>query len=168
MINKWDLFGEVLNEVEASVKTIVQDHQKRLGIDPSGLDTEYEGRDDDLCDVEHMISGMITDILELQSDKTMGKLTPTDEGYIFTSKNGIEYDLYEGFTIGGSKRRTSDILFIVFDMYDSESSVVSFFYGAGFINHEDTIKDINRAVNSWEDQHPDIVKGIKDGTIEHV
>ena len=99
----------------------------------------------------------------------MGKLKMTKEGYIFVSESGIEYDLYEGLSIGAPKRYTSDILFIVFDLYDAEKECVWFMYGATFLDDGDeyALDLINRAVNEWEQEHQDLVLGIKNGTIEH-
>lgn len=101
----------------------------------------------------------------------MGNLKMTKEGYIFISDNDIMYGLYEGLTVGTKPRYTSDILFVVFDLYDAYSETVGIMYGAGFLDEGDfddyTIKYIDTVVSKWESEHPDIVKGIKDGTIVH-
>lgn len=167
-MNKFDLFGKVLNEVEQSVIKIMEAHQEDLGIDPDTLETPYEGMDDDLCDAEHTIAGTIVDILDRQYSKPRGRLKMTDEGYIFVSKTGIEYSIYEGLTIGESPRHTSDIMFITFDRYCMNQEVVDFLYGATFLTDKDTIKGISQTVDEWELFHPDIVEAIKSDTIEHV
>ena len=100
----------------------------------------------------------------------MGKLEKTDEGYIFISDNGVEYELYEGFTLGGnSRQKPTDILFVVFDLYDELNDCVYMMYGACGFDENDKygLNIVNGAVNYWEENHPDIVQGIKDGTIEH-
>ena len=102
---------------------------------------------------------------ELNKGADMGKLKMTEEGYIFVSASGIEYDLLEGSTINGDKPYSSDILFVMFTRYDCESDMVYWMYGAEFVKDEDNVKIISEKVNKWESEHEDLVQGIKDGTI---
>ena len=100
----------------------------------------------------------------------MGKLKLTDmDEYIFISDSGIEYSLYEGFTLGKGRQKPSDIVFVVFDRYDSLTTYVYHFYGAcGFDeNDEYGLNIINDVINEWEQKHQDLVQGIKNGTIDH-
>jgi hypothetical protein len=59
-------------------------------------------------------------------------LNLTEEGYIYTSKNGIKYDLLEGTTIGVSPRKTSDIIFIMMSdvNFNVENHIVGWLFGA--------------------------------------
>lgn len=56
----------------------------------------------------------------------------TADGYVFKSKNGIEYNILEGMTIGVSPRKTSDIIFILLNNadYDVENHFVGYLFGA--------------------------------------
>lgn len=99
----------------------------------------------------------------------MGKLKITNDEYSFISDSGIEYSIYEGYTLGKGRQKPTDIVFIVFDLYDSINETVYNMYGACGLDENDEygLNIINFVVNEWESKHPGIVQGIKDGTIEH-
>ena len=62
-----------------------------------------------------------------------------NDGYVFISKNGIEYDLLEGVTIGATKQYTSDIIFVMLSnglRYDINDCYVGHIYGAKFFPKE--------------------------------
>ena len=56
----------------------------------------------------------------------------TNDGYKFISKNGIEYDILEGMSIGVNPRKTSDIIFILLNNadYNVEDHLVGYLFGA--------------------------------------
>lgn len=55
-----------------------------------------------------------------------------EDGYQFISKNGIEYDILEGMTIGIEPQKTSDMIFIVLNNadYNVEDHIVGYLFGA--------------------------------------
>lgn len=78
----------------------------------------------------------------------------TNEGYYFISKNGIRYDLYEGFTIGGDKPYTSDAIIIMLSELrdDVDTMLVDYVMGATFFERDidDFEKDIAYYVEEYE------------------
>ena len=56
----------------------------------------------------------------------------TEDGYVYTSKNGIKYDLFEGTSIGISPKKTSDIIFVMMSDVDFnvENHIVGWLFGA--------------------------------------
>jgi hypothetical protein len=95
----------------------------------------------------------------------MSRLYKTDDGYEYESDNGIKYSLYEGVSIEGKRKVSSDICYIVLDNYediDIENINVNWFFGATFIEEaEEDIKEIiDGFVNDYEKSHPKIVKAI--------
>lgn len=48
----------------------------------------------------------------------LGVIELTDDGYIYRSKNGIEYDLCEAMSIGIEPQKTSDLIIIMLDGAD--------------------------------------------------
>lgn len=81
----------------------------------------------------------------------------TDNGYTFVSKNGIEYDILEGMTIGVEPRKTSDMIFIVLNNadYNVEEHLVGYLFGACLIpdreyEYEESIAEI---VNEYEKEN---------------
>lgn len=99
----------------------------------------------------------------------MGKLKLDGDEYIFISESGVEYSIYEGYTLGRGRQKPTDVMFIVFDLYDADTYTVYHMYGAcGFDeNDEYGLNIVNNVVNGWEQKHEDLVQGIKNGTIEH-
>ena len=59
-------------------------------------------------------------------------LNLTENGYVYTSKNGIKYDLFEGTCIGIWPRKTSDIIFVMMSDIDLnfEEHIVGWLFGA--------------------------------------
>ena len=60
----------------------------------------------------------------------------TDQGYIFISSSGVEYELLEGLSLGTTDRFTSDIIFIMLsdERYSTElNPFVNFLHGASFL-----------------------------------
>ena len=59
-------------------------------------------------------------------------LNLTEDGYVYTSKNGIKYDLFEGTSIGISPKKTSDIIFVMMSDVDFnvENHIVGWLFGA--------------------------------------
>lgn len=89
----------------------------------------------------------------------------TQGSYIFVSDSGLKYSLYEGLTISDAQRCTSDIVFIVLDLYDTHPMFVDFWYGATLIdfsepNKDTTLKDISVRVNKWEQENKDKIKDL--------
>jgi hypothetical protein len=73
----------------------------------------------------------------------------TEDGYVFKSKIGIEYNIIEGMTIGVSPRKTSDIIFILLNNadYDVENHFVGYLFGACLLlerenEYEESIADL--------------------------
>lgn len=74
-------------------------------------------------------------------------LNKTIEGYIFiSSKTGIQYDLFEGVTIGGNKQYTSDIIFIMLTSpdYNVDNNIVGYLFGASVV--EEKLKDYEESI----------------------
>lgn len=64
----------------------------------------------------------------------------TEDGYVFKSKNGIEYDILEGMAIGVSPRKTSDMIFILLNNadYNVENHFVGYLFGACLFSERET------------------------------
>lgn len=81
----------------------------------------------------------------------------TDDGYTFISKNGIEYDILEGVTIGVSPQKTSDMIFIVLNNadYNVEDHIVGHLFGACFVAKRETEYDeaITELVYKYEKEN---------------
>lgn len=77
-------------------------------------------------------------------------LKKTTKGFVYISlKTNIHYALLEGITIGGDKRYTSDIIFIMLTDpdYNVDNNVVGFLFGADAMKtnpegYEESIKEI--------------------------
>lgn len=78
----------------------------------------------------------------------------TDNGYTFISKNGIEYDILEGMTIGIEPRKTSDMIFIVLNNadYNVEDHIVGYLFGAVLLPEREYEYDeaISELVDKYE------------------
>lgn len=124
-----------------------------------------------------MIQKMIYGITERRNEMETNTLKLTDEGYVYISKNGIEYDLLAGVTINpNGQDRTSDICFIMFtyvqkddnDPKETMSELIGWFWGAGFIGYTyingkfvETLEAdgaIVDDVDNYEKAHSDFVK----------
>ena len=95
---------------------------------------------------ERMIEEKETEYIKLKND-----------GFVYISEKGIEYELLEGFTIGRKERYTSDIIFITLMNadYDIDEIIVGYLYGAhAFANnpkeYQESIKEI---VEEFEKKH---------------
>lgn len=124
-----------------------------------------------------MIQKMIYGITERRNEMETNTLKLTDEGYVYISKNGIEYELLDGVTINPKgQSKTSDICFIMFvyvqhnddDPKETNSTLIDWFWGSAFVGQkyingefiesleaDGTIVD---AVDNYEKAHPDFVK----------
>lgn len=94
----------------------------------------------------------------------MGKIVYNDDkSYQYVSDNGVVYELYEGVTL--DKERSSDIVFIMLSYVEElnvepEDEYVGFIYGNDFLTSrykEDYIKCIDRIVDDYEINHPEVV-----------
>ena len=77
-----------------------------------------------------------------------------DDGYVFVSDLGIEYELLEGMSIGAEKRYTSDIIFIMLidANYNVDTNCVGYLYGATIIDKNIDIyqESIRELVTEYE------------------
>ena len=55
-----------------------------------------------------------------------------EDGYVYVSDRGIEYELLEGVSLGTKRKYTSDFIFIFLNdaEYDVDNSVVGWLFGA--------------------------------------
>lgn len=72
-----------------------------------------------------------------------------EDGYVYVSNRGIEYELLEGMSIGAERKYTSDIIFIVINNaeYNVEDLVVGYLFGASvferqLMDYDESIKAI--------------------------
>ena len=100
----------------------------------------------------------------------MEKINYTEyDGYYFTSDEGIRYNLYEGVTMNGKNRKSSDIIFIVLDDYEeANSEVLGMLYGAHMFEEDeydrkDMEGDIDYIVKRYEATHQGTIKEIRKG-----
>lgn len=75
-----------------------------------------------------------------------------NDGYVFISDLGIEYELLEGVSIGAEKQYTSDVIFIMLmdANYNADTHFVDYLFGATTLEnrieeYEESIKEIVRA-----------------------
>lgn len=77
-----------------------------------------------------------------------------NQGYTYTSKAGIKYELLEGVSIGSTPQYTSDIIFIMLEnpfLYEVNSPFVNFFYGASFIDQ--SIEEYEKIIDSMVEKY---------------
>lgn len=76
-----------------------------------------------------------------------------DDGYVYISDSGIEYELLEGVSIGADKQYTSDVVFItLFNCnYNVDNNVVGWLFGSS------TMFDSEANVKSYEESINEIV-----------
>ena len=84
-----------------------------------------------------------------------------EDGYVFVSDRGIEYELLEGMSIGSEQKYTSDIIFIMLNNaeYNVDNNVVGYLFGADIFledsrYYEESIKEMvdefeNRNFGKW-------------------
>ncbi len=75
-----------------------------------------------------------------------------DDGYMYISNSGIEYELLEGVSIGADKLYTSDIVFIMLLNcdYNVDNNVVGYLFGSSSMfdseadakSYEESIRNI--------------------------
>lgn len=95
----------------------------------------------------------------------MGYITSNRDGDLFVSDNGVKYELLEGITMNG--KFTSDIFYVMFTSYDCGfSDCVGFSFGASFYKEPEWVQWIDDKVNKWEQEHKDILEGIRSGDIK--
>lgn len=85
-------------------------------------------------------------------------LKKTTKGYMYISpKTKIQYALLEGITIGGDKRYTSDIFFIMLTNpdYNVDNNVVGYLFGADKIknNPKEYKESIETIVSEFEQRN---------------
>ncbi len=75
-----------------------------------------------------------------------------NDGYVYVSDLGIEYELLEGVSIGSEKQYTSDIIFIMLmdANYNADTHFVDYLFGATTMEnrideYEESIREIVRA-----------------------
>ena len=72
-----------------------------------------------------------------------------EDGYVYVSDIGIEYELLEGMSIGSERKYTSDIIFIMLNNaeYNVDNNVVGYLFGADIFRedsryYEESIKEM--------------------------
>lgn len=84
-----------------------------------------------------------------------------EDGYVYISDRGIEYELLEGVGIGG-RECTSDLIFIVLmnSEYNVDDMVVGYLWGAGLLKSElsDYDESIKELVEQYEKRNFGILK----------
>ena len=93
----------------------------------------------------------------------MGKLKyrSLDEGYVFISDRGLEYDLLEGIAYRGEA--TSDIIFVMLSFFNNDNSIdtteikdalAGYFYGAGnaITDADNTVAILDDITRKFEDK----------------
>ena len=72
-----------------------------------------------------------------------------EDGYVYVSDRGIEYELLEGMSIGSERKYTSDIIFIMLNNaeYNVDNNVVGYLFGADIFledsrYYEESIKEM--------------------------
>ena len=80
-----------------------------------------------------------------------------EDGYVYVSDRGIEYELLEGMSIGANKRYTSDIIFIILNNaeYNVEDHIVGYLFGASVLEGQlmDYDKSIKAMVDEFEEKN---------------
>ena len=72
-----------------------------------------------------------------------------EDGYVYVSDRGIEYELLEGMSIGSERKYTSDIIFIMLNNaeYNVDNNVVGYLFGVDIFledsrYYEESIKEM--------------------------
>ena len=80
-----------------------------------------------------------------------------EDGYVYVSDRGIEYELLEGMSIGANKRYTSDIIFIILNNaeYNVEDHIVGYLFGASVLERQlmDYDESIKAMVDEFEEKN---------------
>lgn len=78
-----------------------------------------------------------------------------DDGYVYISDSGIEYELLEGVSIGADKQYTSDIMFIMLLNcdYNVDNNVVGWLFGSSsMFDSEANVKSYEESIRSIVDE----------------
>ena len=75
-----------------------------------------------------------------------------EDGYVYVSDRGIEYELLEGISIGAERRYTSDIIFIILNNaeYNVDDHIVGYLFGASVL--EGQLMDYDESIKSMVDE----------------
>ena len=77
-----------------------------------------------------------------------------EDGYVYVSDRGIEYELLEGMSIGSERKYTSDIIFIILNNaeYNVEDHLVGYLFGASVLERQlmDYDESIKAIVDDYE------------------
>ena len=80
-----------------------------------------------------------------------------EDGYVYVSDRGIEYELLEGMSIGANNRYTSDIIFIILNNaeYNVEDHIVGYLFGANVFERQlmDYDESIKAMVDEFEEKN---------------
>ena len=84
-----------------------------------------------------------------------------EDGYVYVSDRGIEYELLEGMSIGANKRYTSDIIFIILNNaeYNVEDHIVGYLFGASVLERQ--LMDYDESIKAMVDEFEEKNFGIK-------
>ena len=76
-----------------------------------------------------------------------------EDGYVYVSDRGIEYELLEGMSIGANKRYTNDIIFIMLNNaeYNVEDHIVGYLFGASVFERQ--LMDYDESIKSIVDDY---------------
>ena len=76
-----------------------------------------------------------------------------EDGYVYVSDRGIEYELLEGMSIGANKRYTSDIIFIILNNaeYNVEDHIVGYLFGASVLERQ--LMDYDESIKLTEKRY---------------
>ena len=80
-----------------------------------------------------------------------------EDGYVYVSDIGIEYELLEGMSIGSERKYTSDIIFIMLNNaeYNVDNNVVGYLFGADIFLEDSRYyeKSIKEMVDEFENRN---------------
>lgn len=76
-----------------------------------------------------------------------------EDGYVYVSDRGIEYELLEGMSIGSERKYTSDIIFIILNNaeYNVEDHIVGYLFGASVFERQ--LMDYDESIKSIVDDY---------------
>ena len=84
-----------------------------------------------------------------------------EDGYVYVSDRGIEYELLEGMSIGSERKYTSDIIFIILNNaeYNVEDHIVGYLFGASVFERQ--LMDYDESIKAMVDEFEKRNFGIK-------
>ena len=84
-----------------------------------------------------------------------------EDGYVYVSDRGIEYELLEGMSIGSERKYTSDIIFIMLNNaeYNVEDHIVGYLFGASVLERQ--LMDYDESIKAMVDEFEKRNFGIK-------